>query len=246
MALMMLVPVYIFLGRLPLKTFIPSTFHVAFTGQFWIDKILSFPIFLLLVPLIEFAGIPFFLLYYRKVMPPLEWRYFLACWPFFLLTYVIAYSGANNLSMRGMLLPTFVIFLLSAKTMGRLYTQKVQVYAFMKRRIFVTAVIVLTSIGTVKESAGKIYLALHNMRAYYAWVYQEDIPDYDIYLPPKFDEQIAQFIQQAPLAPLTKDKLLLRNKHKYDLERRITNLTLKDMERWEKELIRLPRRGFFY
>ena len=114
-AVLAAIPLFLFLHRQAESALEPSTFHLQVTGDFWLDKLLSLPVFLLLVPLVEFAGIPFLLLLVLRRMTPLDRRYFAMTVPFFLIIYVVAFSNTGNFSMRGMFLPTFVLFYLFAK-----------------------------------------------------------------------------------------------------------------------------------
>lgn len=109
-----LLPLPLFLNKPASIQFIPSTFRVVLTDHFLIDKLLSFPLFLTLVPFIEMAGIPLLLGLVMNKMSKTHKHYFISAWAFFLLTYVVALSGFNVLSMRGMLLPYLVFIYLFA------------------------------------------------------------------------------------------------------------------------------------
>ena len=97
------------------RRFEASTFRLQVTGEFWLDKLISLPIFLVLVPIVEFAAIPFLLLLVVRRMTRLDRWYFAMTVPFFVLIYLVAFSNTGNFSMRGMFLPTFVLFYLFAK-----------------------------------------------------------------------------------------------------------------------------------
>jgi hypothetical protein len=173
-------------------------------------------------------------------------QYFFAGGLFFVITYIVAYPGANNFSMRGMLLPTWVLFALFAKHWSLFCKQKSHVCGFMHRKTVVAALIVLTMLGTLKESAGKVYLAIHDMRLYYTFLYEDTFPEYENYLPPRLDKRISQFVHNSSSNPINKNDLLLSGKYKYNLERMIKDLDLEEMGMWEKELLRFPRKGMFH
>ena len=114
-AVLALIPLFLFIHRQAASTLEPSTFRLQVTGELWLDKLISLPIFLLLVPIVEFAAIPFLLLLVVRRMTKLDRRYFAMTVPFYVIIYLVAFSNTGNFSMRGMFLPTFVLFYLFAK-----------------------------------------------------------------------------------------------------------------------------------
>ena len=114
-AVLGIIPLFLFLHRQAESTLEASTFRLQVTGEFWLDKLISLPIFLVLVPIVEFAAIPFLLLLVVRRMTRLDRWYFAMTVPFFVLIYLVAFSNTGNFSMRGMFLPTFVLFYLFAK-----------------------------------------------------------------------------------------------------------------------------------
>lgn len=144
LVLCFLAPVYVFTNKLPGATLSWAPFAVKFTNSFVANKLLSFPIWLGLVTLVEFAFIPFIAAIHYKKFAAWEKKAFLASWLYYLSTYVILYSGCNNYSMRGMLLPTFVFFFLfckyaMAETLSR------------AKRLALVCVVALTVFGTMTE-----------------------------------------------------------------------------------------------
>ncbi len=104
-AVLALIPLFLFIHRQAASTLEPSTFRLQVTGEFWLDKLISLPIFLLFVPIVEFAAIPFLLLLVVRRMTKLDRRYFAMTVPFYVIIYLVAFSNTGNFSMRGMFLP---------------------------------------------------------------------------------------------------------------------------------------------
>jgi hypothetical protein len=118
-ALAALVPLPLYCGRPPEQGFGFCTFRLALTGNYVVDRILGIPPFFLLVPLIEFGGIPFVLFFLFRRLGRTMRYYLLGSTAFFALTYVVADKTAGNLSWRGMFLPTFAMYAIFAYYFGR-------------------------------------------------------------------------------------------------------------------------------
>jgi hypothetical protein len=219
-------PLYIFLSKLPSETFILSTFHLKLFTSMLANKIASFPIYVTLVPLIELAGLPIFILFFWKILSKQEKVYTFLAWIYFLSTYVIAYSGSNNYSMRGMLVPSFVFFFIAARhsqviieplsrTLGKYFS------------LSILALIIFLSIGTVEESIGRLDWSLKMTNilrpipspapSIYQTAIDKTISTID------FDD-----IKNVPRTNI------------YDFEKPIVGLGLEKMQNFEKELIRKP------
>ena len=136
-----------------------ATFRLPFSGNMLLDKILSFPIWIVLVPLAEFCLIPYFILFMLKKLALKERLYFYAAVIFFISTYLIT-DSQHNYCMRGMFLPTFVFFILFAK-----YTPLSENIKKLKVGFLgVSAIFLITlffSIGTLYELK---YLAFTQLR----------------------------------------------------------------------------------
>ncbi len=236
-AIAMVVPLYVFVGRLPSVGFVASTFRIQVTGQFWFDKILSAPLYFVLVPLIEFAGIPFLLLLVVRRMPRIDIFYFVAAMMFFGLTYILAFSGANNFSCRGMLLPTVVVFLLFAKHFVPVYGQ-----SFLSKwgnerfgKILLSLVVGLLVIGTIKEFNGFLFEALNRTTLVRQFVGRS--------IPNEFKAEYRELARSSDISVYTPDAIDRYGGFKYCAEKFITPMELEEMQYWEKEFLRLPRRG---
>lgn len=246
--IMGLVPMSLFMGRLPESTFIASTFRWQVTGNFWFDKLISLPIYVIFVPLVEFAGVPFLLLLVWQRMSGLDRRYYLMSWLYFLLTYLIAFVNANNFSMRGMLLPSFVFFYLFAKYSVVLWPRRRHAVdeltpALAGRSVrwvavgLIAGVVIVTGIGGVKVSAVKVYDGWNNTSLRYDWAGEERPKDLSFtYRDLVFDRSTSTY------TPKDGDR---KGRIKYNTEKLIEGLTLEDMADWERELVRFPRQGFY-
>jgi hypothetical protein len=233
-----LIPAFIFFGRLTSQRFVASTFRVSFSGQFWIDKLLSAPVYFALVPLVEFSAIPFLLLFVYKRMTRVEKQYLLTAYGFFGLTYFVAYTGSNNFAMRGMFLPSLVFFYLFAKYYRhiRLMNQISQ----WKGPFFsaaVAVVVIMTSLGALKTVGATLRSAAENNRLTYQLLEREQ-PEW---LMIEYRD-LARDSLRLTYQPTEADRF---TKHKYNAEKLIDSLAIEEMANWEQEILRLPREGFF-
>lgn len=157
-----LVPLYVFFGKLGTETLTYSTFRVAFTNNFVFDKILSFPIYVVLVPLVDLAGIPLWLMFKYKKFDHREKKYYIASVFYFILTYFIAYgdpiapenSVSNNLSMRGMFIPTFIFSYLFCKYYSEALINKCKIWSeklvqFRKCILFLKILVAFFGVGLI-------------------------------------------------------------------------------------------------
>ena len=230
----MLVPLYIFLGKLPSQTFVWSTFRINMFGLFWPDKIISLPAYVLVVPLIEMAGIPLLLLFEIKRMSKKDKLYLLGAWLFFLSTYIVAYSNANNYCMRGMVLPCFLFYYLFAKYFSGLIADKL---AKNRKSVVVFAVIIMMTLtGTLLEAQGKIL----NVWDQSSFKYRKT----DIVLPTMYREIARNSILKTYSPSEFDDQNSIS---KYYAEKFIEPVVpVECMDLWEKEILRLPRNGWFF
>ena len=217
----MLVPLYIFFNRLPSFGFVTSNFHLPFSEHFWLNKILSAPVYFTLVPLIEFAGVPFVLLLILKKLSRGARLYLFAAITFFAITYLLAYSAENNFSMRGMFLPTIVLYFLFAKYGIPFLAQfrYFQWHATSYSKGVLTFIVMIMVVGTVGELGGRMAEGLRNTSVTFHFLNRE--------LPPHLQTKDSKFSQ-----------------HKFNAETFTEPVELHEMPYWEKEIVRLPRQGF--
>lgn len=241
-AIAALVPLFIFAGKLPAQGFKFSNAQISFTHIFWVDKILSAPIYLTVVPLVEFTAIPFLLLLVFKQMPRVEKAYFLAATGFFCLIYVVAYSGWNNFAMRGMFMPTFVFFFLFAKycaaIVERLQRAFVPSWAI---KAVTTIVVILTLIGTLKTFASLSDSSMRRMLITY------QIPSmvriFGSAPPQELQGRYEDIVGNPNIVAVVPDPADRYTDYKYNMEKFIDTLSIDEMFDWEKELVRAPRQG---
>ena len=207
-------------------------------GQFWIDKALSAPIYILLVPLVEFAGIPFLLLLVWRAMRRIDHLYFVAAAAYFVLTYFVGFAGLNNLSMRGMFLPSFVLFYLFAK-----YSPAIgdRLARWTGRRWVVAGAsllfVVVTTIGVFKMSGAMLQGAWLSTTLAYR--------DAEAALPKTLTLPYRAIVFDRDLKSYVPTKADRIGSAKYNTEKFIDTLTIEEMLPWEKELLRQPRNGLY-
>ena len=257
-----LIPLFLFIHRQAASTLEPSTFRLQVTGELWLDKLISLPIFLLFVPLVEFAAIPFLLLLVVRRMTKLDRRYFAMTVPFYVIIYLVAFSNTGNFSMRGMFLPTFVLFYLFAK-----YTPQLDAVMGGARRrgdllevgadrrsgppgglgsswrwgwarwatigLFVAA----TSVGVFMMGGAMLRIGWLNTSVPYHMA-NTAVPK-DLTYPYRdliFDRSVKTY------TPTEADR---KGRTKYNVEKLMEGMTVKDMALWERELMRYPRNGLY-
>lgn len=233
-----IVPLYVFMNKLTGQTFVPSTFRLVITHQFIIDKLLSLPIYVLIVPIIELAAIPLVLYLVLHRMRLIEKKYYISSWIYFLVTYIIAYSGYNNISMRGMFLPTFLWFFLFAKYNKYLISERLIISFYTqraKRLIIITLAISLAN--PLYSQFILLKETLANTSLTYA-ILGEQAP---AFIKPVYGEMA----HNRQLLMYTPDSTDRNTNYKYNAEKFINPIPIDEMQEWEREILRLPREGFF-
>lgn len=237
-----LVPAFIFCGKPTAIGFTYSYFRVIVTGHFWVDKLISLPIYMTLVPLVEFGGIPFLLIALWGSLRPVEKSHFAAAAGFFLMTYLVAFIGANDLCMRGMLLPTFVLFALFARHFDRVrqWTASGRVGRALTLALMVVAACGV--FGTLKEAAGRTFQSLYNSTLAWDLCGRKDLPP-DLQRLKDMDSRA--IVRDPRITTIPYSSVAGLGYTMYSLEKLIDRKNPEEMERGELELARYPRRGFF-
>ncbi|HLG19619.1 MAG TPA: hypothetical protein VI895_07355 [Bdellovibrionota bacterium] len=125
-----------------------------------LNLLLSITLRPILVPMIEFWGLPLLLFFYYRRMKKQERYYLIAAHVYLGMTYAGWLTGSNNVSMRGMLLPSLVFYFLAAKHMAETeWMTQLQ----NRRRILWALIILLLSLGTIRESSHQLELAVRNV-----------------------------------------------------------------------------------
>ena len=247
-AVLAAVPLFLFLHRQAESALEPSTFRWQVTGDFWLDKLISLPVWLLLVPLVEFAGIPFLLLLVVRRMTPLDRRYFAMTVPFYLIIYVAAFSNTGNFSMRGMFLPTFVLFYLFAKYSPALAARLgfreeggLPGRGGASRKWLLGALtalfVIAGSVGAFKMGGAMLNIGWLNTSVPYR-MSGEPLPK-ELTYPYRdlvFDRSVTTY------TPTDADR---KGRAKYNVEKLMDGLPVADMSLWERELMRYPRTGLY-
>lgn len=243
------IPLFIFVGRLPESTLVRSTFRLQVTGDFWLDKLISLPLYVLLVPLVEFAGLPFVLLFLWRRMSTLDRRYYGAASLYFLLTYLVAFAGLNNLAMRGMFLPSFVFCFLFAKyspwlaaTSWRSDLQEVRPPGSRTARKWLPTAalalfVVVTSLGAFKMAGAMLQVGWLNTSVPYDQAGKPRPQELTYpYRNLVFDRTVDTYL------PTAGDR---KGRTKYNTEKLIEGITIEEMAPWERELLRSLRQGLY-
>jgi hypothetical protein len=247
-AIAALIPLFIFAGKLPAQGFRPSSSHVAFTDIFWLNKVLSAPIYFVLVPLVEFIAIPFLLLLVIRYMQRAERYYLAAAFGFFALTYILAYSGYNNFAMRGMFLPSFVFFFLFAKYYVVIFEQLAHFMSTLHlarlwplTRYAIIVALLVTTIGVVKASYVLFNDGMRGTLLSYQIPFLAAI--YGSTPPARMRGNYRDIVWNEEIVSVQPAKAERRREYKYNMEKFIDTLSIEEMAGWEQELVRLPRRG---
>ena len=198
--------------------------------------LLLLQLLLLLLPLL-------LLLVYRR-LSPLSRRYFAAASLFFLLTYFLAYSKNNNLSMRGMFLPTFVFFILFARYHGEI-ADWFRRYVPSGRRAWQTAVALLLlggGFGTLYEATAMGLWSAATCSLSYRGLGLAP-PEWVGLLEKVDSRRIARDrrITRLPASLVETDQRRVL----FSAETLLLPVPPSEMVPWERELARQPRRGFF-
>jgi hypothetical protein len=247
-AVLGIIPLFLFLHRQAESALEASTFRLQITGEFWLDKLVSLPIFLVLVPIVEFAAIPFLLLLVVRRMTRLDRWYFAMTVPFFVLIYLAAFSNTGNFSMRGMFLPTFVLFYLFAKYSPDLAPRMGGVRDVQQvprppggprwaRVATIALFVVATSVGVFMMGGAMLRIGWLNTSVPYRMA-NEPLPK-DLTYPYRdlvFDRSVTTY------TPSDADR---KGRTKYNVEKLMEGVPVKDMSLWERELMRYPRTGLY-
>lgn len=230
-------PLFIYTGKLTSVGFVPATFRFDISGNVIIDKLLTFPLWIVFISVVELGGLPLLSLFSFRRFTQLEKRYYIASIFFFLSTYVIAFSGANNYSFAGMLLPTFVLFFLFAKYWPHSLTA---IGITLKQRtVLLTAVIFLLSIGNILSFSSNIVHGLGGSSL--AWkMIKRSIPPPSVLKDRSFDRDYRKLARDRSFQGFSHGETY-NHEQAYNAEKFLRNIPTKDMEVWEMELLRLPR-----
>ena len=237
LVLIWLVPLFLYLHKVPGQGFVLATARLGFWHDFWVDKLLSFPVWLVVVSVVELAGVPLFLALAWKRLRNKERAYFIGAFLFFVSTYAIAFSVGNNYSMRGLLVPSIVLCLLFA----RRYETVMSALRPRFGRAGLTAVAivaVLFSFGNVLEFAGHARRSLLSMELTWRIVKGNEAAEKKF---PIDYRDIARNRSLGVYEPRPGEPPRLY----FNAEKRV-EVPLAEMEGWERALLRYPRTGWFF
>jgi hypothetical protein len=233
-------PLFLYTHRVQTGTLSITPPVVRFSGQPLLDGPATFAAYLVLVSVIDLAGIPLLLLALFRRFNRKERRYFAASLLFLVSTYFIASIGWNNYCMRGMLLPSLVFYYLFAKYSVAAAAQ--HGIRWPRWRPAVATLAILLSVGTLKEWCFLLYQPLMYSNLY--WELQGKPPPSRVtrFLLPVYRE-LARDRNARYYRPTHRD---LHTGFKYNAEKMIQDLPVEQMFGGEKELLRYPRRTWFW
>jgi hypothetical protein len=177
-------------------------------------------------------------------MSELDRRYYLMAALYFLLTYFVAFAGLNNLSMRGMFLPSFVFCFLFAKYSPWLAVprkerdlQEVPTSRKWLPGVAAALFVLITSIGAFKMAGAMLQVGWLNTSVPYDQAGKQRPQELTYpYRDLVFDHTIDNYL------PTAADR---KGRTKYNTEKLIEGMTVAEMAPWERELLRGPRQGLY-
>jgi hypothetical protein len=241
-ALASLIPLSLFMGRLSDQGPCACTFRVAATGNYLVDRLLGAPVFFLLVPIIEFGGVPLVLFFIFRRLGRTMRAYLLGSTAFYALTFFVAFKSSDNLQWRGMFLPTFTVYAIFAYYYGRHY-QAVLASRFRRTlQVTITLMAIAGTLGFLQVVAFQWGIAMYYSSLPYRFLRFDP--------PPRI--QVLQRIRSRELA---RDRSVTHFQYRpeygnreflYCTEKLLDGVELRDMDRWEREELRMPKRGLFW
>lgn len=241
------VPLFLYTDRIIYTGMRFARFRISFTDIFVLDKILSFPIWVVLTSAVDLAFIPISLIFLYAKFTHKEKMYFLASLSFFLSTYIVAFAQGNNYSMRGMFVPTFIFFLLFAKYVPDLPIIK-KIICSSRTAVLAIITLVLFSAGTFLEIGWCAKMTYGSMTVL-GNSFGIAPPEYIIsrnYRAISRDSSIKQY-ERSPndcLGDKIPEMPHLRCAH-FNAEK-LMDVPLDNMDHWEKEFLRLPKRNRYW
>ena len=237
-----LVPLSLYCGRLPDQGFGFCTFRLPLTGNYLVDRILGVPPFFLLVPLIEFGGIPLLLFLLIRRLGRTMRYYLLGSTAFFAFTYIVADKSAGNLQWRGMFLPTFAVYAIFAYYFGR---QGLTLFAVKYRRAAGVAFKLIAAagiIGMLQSLALQGGISLNYTSLANRLVGRHSPAKLQV-LERLGSRDIARnrSIKQIDYRPEYGDRRLLVN-----AEKLLSGVPVEDMAVWERQRARTPTRWLLW
>jgi hypothetical protein len=233
-------PFFLYTNRVADRPLSFAPLHIHLLGQPVLDGLITCPAYLTLTSLIDLVGIPFLLLAFWRRFTRKERRYYAGSMLFFLSTYFFDSIGVNNYCMRGMFLPTFVFYYLFAKYSVVVAGQWVERLPRWRPALAVLAVVL--SIGTIKEWCWMTYQPLLYSNVYWRFRGKEPPPYVTPYLLPAYRElardRTIRFYQPAAI-----DR---HSNYKYNAGKLIRDLQPDEMNPSERELLRYPRKSWFW
>ena len=237
-----LVPISLYCGRLPEQGFGFCPFRLPLTGIYAVDKILGIPPFLLLVPLIEFGGIPFALFFVFRRLGRTMRYYLLGSTAFFALTFVVESNGTDNLQWRGMFLPTFALYAMFAYYFGRHGLSLINAKYRRATGVACKLIAVLGILGMLQSFSHQCVVSLRYTSLTYKFVK---------FRPPA-TLQVLMHIHSGDIA---RDRSVTQIDYRPEYgdrgllvcaEKLINGVAAEDMEMWERQRARKPPRWPFW
>ncbi|HYP09089.1 MAG TPA: hypothetical protein VER03_22880 [Bryobacteraceae bacterium] len=222
---MLLVPLFLYTNRVQKTSMVWAPVHL---GTFLAPVVGSFA-YVVSAVMIDLAGIPVVLFFVRNRFTARERALFWTSIAFLVSTGFIESIGFNNYSMRGMFLPTAVFFYLFARYCSHLVRRGVML------------VVALSAITVVREVAYLTYQPLMFSSWYWSATGREAPPEAKALLRSEYaalarDRSVRYYVGE----PGSKEGM-----HKYNAGK-LVQLSVEAMHPAEYELLRNPRRSWFW
>jgi hypothetical protein len=234
LAAVFLTPLFLYTNRVQAGALSFEPLRLRLFEPGWLDAAASSVAYLLLAALVDLAGVPLVLAAFWRRFGARERRRYVAALIFLCSTACVASIGYNNYSMRGMFLPTLVFYYLFAKyavaSLPRL------------RRPALAALAAVLAFGTLREWAWLTYQPL--AYSYWYWEVRGRQPHPSVAGDlRRFYRDLARDRQARIYEPLAGDRF---SRHKYNPEKLIRGIPPQEMLEPERELLRHPRRNWFW
>jgi hypothetical protein len=247
LALIFVVPLFLYAGRIIHTGMKFASFRISITDMVVLDKILSFPVWFILASAIDLAFIPVLLCFLYAKFTPKEKMYFAASLLFFLSTYIAAFAQGNNYSMRGMNLPSFIFFFLFAKYVPN-HPAIAKIFSKSRAIAIAAMALVLFSIGTFIE-IGWCTKMSYGVMSVMGNRFGVRLPEYIIrrnYRTIARDSSSKRYDRSPDDCIQYKMPSMPHQRCTHFNAEKLMDVPIDNMDKWEKEFLRLPKANRFW
>jgi hypothetical protein len=231
---MFLAPLFLYTNRVQKASLAWAPMHLGWFEHATLDGFVSSLSYLSLALVIDFAALPIFLFFNRSAFSPRERVLFWSSIAFFVSTGFVESIGYNNYSMRGMFLPTIVFFYLFARYCTAGISKRAT-------RPVVYVVAALALIGTLREVAYMTYQPLQ----FSTWYWHATGREMPAQAKAVIRSEYGALARDSSVRYYKPDAEEITNMHKWNAEK-LMQIPVAQMEPAEYELLRHPRRNWFW